>query len=42
LEGGVFAWANNGQRMVDAGGPAKAVYPINWKWGRLLKSRYHP
>jgi len=42
LEGGVFAWANSGQRMVDAGGPAQVVYPINWKWGRLLKSRYHP
>ena len=35
-----FAWANSGQRMVDAGGPAQVVYPINWKWGRLLKSRY--
>jgi rhodanese-related sulfurtransferase len=42
LEGGVFAWANSGQRLVDAQGPAKVVYPINWKWGRLLKSRYHP
>jgi len=42
LEGGVFAWANSGQRLVDAGGPARVVYPINWKWGRLLKSRYHP
>jgi rhodanese-related sulfurtransferase len=42
LEGGVFAWANSGQRLVDAGGPARTVYPINWKWGRLLKSRYHP
>ena len=42
LEGGVFAWANSGQQLVDAGGPARTVYPINWKWGRLLKSRYHP
>jgi rhodanese-related sulfurtransferase len=42
LEGGVFAWANSGQQLVDAGGPAKAVYLVNWKWGRLLKSRYHP
>jgi rhodanese-related sulfurtransferase len=42
LEGGVFAWANSGQRLVDAGGPARVVYPISWKWGRLLKSRYHP
>ncbi|HEU5154580.1 MAG TPA: rhodanese-like domain-containing protein [Gemmatimonadales bacterium] len=42
LEGGLFAWANGGQILVDAGGPAETVYPINWKWGRLLKSRYHP
>jgi len=27
---------------LSAGGPARVVYPINWKWGRLLKSRYHP
>jgi len=42
LEGGVFAWANSGQQLVDAGGPAETVYLVNWKWGRLLKSRYHP
>jgi len=42
LDGGLFRWANEGYPMVNDQGPATTVDPINWKWGRLLKSRYHP
>lgn len=42
LEGGLFRWANEGYPLVNADGPAARVHPINWKWGRLLKGRFHP
>jgi len=42
LEGGLFRWVNQGYPVVDAAGPATKVHPINWKWGRLLRGRYHP
>lgn len=42
LEGGLFRWANEGHPVVNDGGPATKVHPINWKWGRLLKGRYRP
>ncbi len=42
LDGGLFRWANEGYPLVNAEGPATKVHPINWKWGRLLKGRYHP
>lgn len=42
LSGGLFRWANEGHPLVNDQGPATKVDPINWKWGRLLKSRYHP
>ncbi len=42
LEGGLFRWVNEGHPVLDADGPVAKVHPINWKWGRLLKGRYHP
>lgn len=42
LQGGIFAWANAGQRLVNDQGPAQKVDPVSWGWGRLLKGRYHP
>lgn len=38
LEGGLFAWANEGRPMVDASGNATArVHPFDAAWGRLLR-----
>jgi len=42
LEGGIFAWANSGQRLVNDQGPAHQVDPVSWTWGRLLKGKYRP
>ena len=42
LQGGIFAWANEGWKLVDANGPATKVDPVSWGWGRLLKARYRP
>ncbi len=42
LEGGLFRWVNEGHPVVDDAGPATAVHPINFWWGRLLKSAHHP
>ena len=42
LEGGIFAWANAGQRLVNEEGDARVVHPVSWGWGRLLKARYRP
>jgi len=39
LEGSIFAWANQGRPLVDAGGPTEVVHPFNEKWGRLLQAR---
>jgi rhodanese-related sulfurtransferase len=36
LEGGIFAWANAGQTLVDSSGPASRVHPFNRRWGALL------
>lgn len=37
LEGGIFAWANEGLPLTDPEGePASEVHPYNKMWGRLL------
>jgi rhodanese-related sulfurtransferase len=40
LEGGLFRWVNEGHPIEGRYGPATKVHPVNWAWGRLLKSRY--
>jgi rhodanese-related sulfurtransferase len=42
LAGGIFAWANDGGKLVDSQGPATIVHPVSWTWGRLLKARHRP
>jgi rhodanese-related sulfurtransferase len=42
LEGGIFRWVNEGNSIVSDSGPATAVDPVSWGWGRLLKARFHP
>ncbi len=42
LDGGLFRWVNQDHPIVNDKGPATKVTPLNWGWGRLLKSRYHP
>lgn len=40
LDGGLFRWVNEGHPVANDQGPASRVAPLNWGWGRLLKSRY--
>jgi rhodanese-related sulfurtransferase len=42
LDGGIFRWVNEGNPIVSESGAAKAVDPVGWTWGRLLKARFHP
>ena len=38
LEGSIFAWANEGRKLVKSGGQqAKTVHPYNKRWGKLLR-----
>lgn len=41
LEGGVFAWANEGRPVVRGGRPVRAVHPYDATWGRLLRRELH-
>lgn len=36
LEGGIFAWANQGFPVVRDGVPVRAVHPYDEVWGRML------
>ncbi len=42
LEGSIFAWANRGMPVQNAGGVTGAVHPYDDSWGGLLDSKYHP
>lgn len=37
LEGSLFAWANAGLPLVNAGGPAEGAHPYSILWGRFLE-----
>ncbi|MGK7911492.1 MAG: rhodanese-like domain-containing protein [Synechococcus sp.] len=37
LEGSIFAWANEGRRLVRDEAPVQEVHPFNAKWGQLLE-----
>lgn len=37
LEGGIFAWANEGRPIVGNGTPATSVHPYNGVWRYLLR-----
>ncbi len=39
LRGGIFAWHNEGRRLVDARGETDFVHPYDSHWGRLLTRR---
>ncbi len=41
LEGGIFAWANEGRRVVRGGHAVRAVHPYDATWGRLLRRELH-
>lgn len=41
LEGGIFAWANEGREVVRDGRPVRAVHPYDAVWGRLLRAELH-
>ncbi|MCA9604637.1 MAG: rhodanese-like domain-containing protein [Myxococcales bacterium] len=36
LEGGIFAWANQGFEVVRDGSPVRAVHPYDETWGLML------
>lgn len=45
LEGGIFAWANEGREVQRDGRAVRQVHPYDSTWGRLLDERlhrYHP
>jgi len=37
LYGGLFDWANNGNKMYNSNGEIEIVHPYNKKWGKWLK-----
>ncbi len=39
LEGGIFAYANNGNSLSNKAGATKFVHPYNSRWGQLLNSK---
>ena len=41
LEGGIFAWANEGRPMECAGKPTRYAHPCDEKWGALLARDRH-
>lgn len=41
LEGGIFAWANEGREVVRDGRAVRAVHPYDETWGRLLRRELH-
>ncbi len=40
LEGSIFEWANNGDKIYADGRPVRSVHPYDSDWGRLLRSDY--
>ncbi len=45
LEGGIFAWANEGRPVSRDGRRVRAVHPYDETWGRMLRAplrRYRP
>ena len=41
LEGGIFAWANEGRPMVCDGRATRYAHPCDEKWGTLLTRELH-
>jgi rhodanese-related sulfurtransferase len=41
LEGGIFAWANEGRPLVRDGMPTRFAHPSDEKWGALLARDRH-
>jgi rhodanese-related sulfurtransferase len=41
LEGGIFAWANQGRPVYRDGERVREVHPYDETWGRLLDRRLH-
>lgn len=39
MEGGLFAWHNDGRPVVNAQGATKAIHPYDSFWGQLIKNR---
>lgn len=37
LDGGIFAWHNEGRALVDAKGETEFVHPFDAHWGQLVK-----
>ncbi len=42
LEGSIFAWANEGRRVVRDESQVQEVHPFNAKWGQLLERTLWP
>lgn len=40
LEGSLFQWVNQGQKVYKGEQIRPVVHPYNWIWGKLLKSQY--
>jgi rhodanese-related sulfurtransferase len=38
LDGGLFAWVNEGHSLLGQGRPTRLVHPYNRLWGLLLRS----
>lgn len=41
LEGGIFAWANQGRELVRGDRPVREVHPYGAMWGRMLRTELH-
>ncbi len=41
LEGSIFAWANEGRKLVRNGESVDKVHPYNDSWGKLLNKVHH-
>jgi hypothetical protein len=41
LHHSIFAWADQGLPMVNAGGRTEKVHPFNRAWGRLVNRELH-
>lgn len=41
LEGGIFAWANEGRALVVDGRPTRYAHPVDAKWGAMLAVDRH-
>ncbi len=42
LEGGIFGWANGGEKLYQGAERASKVHPYSGTWGRLLDDEFHP